>query len=60
MAKVPDYIQVSPLTLVCPRCKMKPGKACAKPFDDDIEVVHIPRIAAAAAMDAKAKKARKK
>jgi hypothetical protein len=36
------------------------GKSMAKPFDDDIEGVHVERIATAAAMDAKAKTARKK
>lgn len=50
----PEYIDVSPMTLTCPRCKAKPGKACLK-LKDDIELIHLERIEAAAAMDRAAK-----
>jgi hypothetical protein len=59
MAKLPKYIAVSPITLVCPRCKAKPGKVC-EIFDGQIESVHIERIKAAVAMDVAVKKARRR
>jgi hypothetical protein len=59
VTKLPDYIAVSPISLVCPRCKAKPGKVCHM-LDGAVELVHIERIKAAAAMDVRAKKAREK
>jgi hypothetical protein len=56
---LPKYIAVSPITLACLRCKVKSGKACDL-LDGEVEVVHIERIAAAAAMDREARKARNK
>ncbi len=47
MARIPETIPVSPMSLVCPRCKTKPDIACTV-LKDDIEMVHIERIEAAA------------
>jgi hypothetical protein len=58
MAKLPDYIPISPVTLVCPRCKAKPGRACDL-LDGEVEIVHIERIAAAAKGDVAAKRVQK-
>jgi hypothetical protein len=57
MAKLPEYIEVSPLTLACSRCGAKPGMACGK-IDDVFDLIHVERIAAAAALDVKARKLR--
>jgi len=57
--KLPEYIAVSPISLSCPLCKVKPGKACDL-FAGEVEIVHVERIAAATAMDVAAKKARNK
>jgi hypothetical protein len=56
MSRFPEYIAVSPVTLTCSRCGAKAGKACDM-LADEIEIVHIERIAAAAATDVAAKKA---
>ena len=50
----PDYIEVSPKTLTCPRCKAEPGEACVK-LKNMIELIHLERIEAAAAIDRAAK-----
>ena len=55
MAKLPGFLKINPLTLNCPRCSAKPGKACDK-LHDALEGVHVERIALAAAKDIKAKK----
>lgn len=57
MAKFSEYIAVSPINLTCPRRKMKPGKACDL-LAGEVEIVHVERIAAAAAIDVKARKLR--
>jgi hypothetical protein len=54
---LPDYIPISPMTLTCPRCKAAPGVACQK-LRDEVELIHIERIEAAAEKDLAAKKAR--
>jgi hypothetical protein len=58
MARFPVYIAVSPATLRCSRCGAKAGKACDISVGE-VVIIHIERIAAAAAMDVAAKKARK-
>ena len=54
MTKIP-YIPISPVTLVCPQCGAKAGKAC-KMLRGEIELIHVERIFAAAASDIVAKK----
>jgi hypothetical protein len=62
LEKLPPYIAISPVTLACPRCGAAPGRVCeildGRIFDGKVEVVHVERIKAAAAMDSAAKKAR--
>jgi hypothetical protein len=55
LTKPPEYINISPVTLVCPRCNAEPGEACDVLLNDGLELVHIARIKWAAAMDAAAK-----
>jgi len=57
--KTSEYLPISPIALNCPRCKAKPGKACHK-LNDELDVVHVERIALAAAEDVKPQKAREK
>jgi hypothetical protein len=45
---IPDVLPTSPLTLVCPLCKAKPGRDCAT-SSGGLSVVHVKRIKAAAA-----------
>jgi hypothetical protein len=53
--KLPDPLPVSPLTILCPYCAAKPGRVCATAVGGKLEIVHVARLEAAAAMDAKAK-----
>jgi hypothetical protein len=55
MAKLPEHIATSPMTLACPRCHAIAGKAC-EAVARGFEVVHVERIAAAAAKDVAAKR----
>jgi len=48
MAKIPEDLPISPITLACPRCGAKPGQACQG--IDGLEMIHLERIEAAAAM----------
>jgi hypothetical protein len=57
--KVHEFLPISPITLNCPCCKAKSGVACDTP-KGEVEVIHLERIEAAAAMDAAAKKTRNK
>jgi hypothetical protein len=50
MVDIPKVLPVSPISLVCPFCKAKPGEDCIK-LSDGIAVLHIQRIQAAAAQD---------
>jgi hypothetical protein len=45
-----EHIAVSPMTLTCPRCGAEAGEVCEL-FDGEVEIVHVARIAAAAARD---------
>jgi hypothetical protein len=56
MPRLPDHIAISPVTVLCPRCKAEPGKVC-EIFDGEVEIVHLERIKAALEMDATARKA---
>jgi hypothetical protein len=49
-------VQVSPMTLVCPKCGAKPGYACATASGGTLEIIHVTRIKVAAAKDATMKK----
>ena len=60
VATLPDSLPISPLTLLCPACKAKPGKECQTSSGASLVIVHVARIAAAANLDDIAKKARKK
>jgi hypothetical protein len=53
----PEYFDVSPKTLTCPRCKAEPGEACVK-LKNMIELIHLERIEAAAAIERAAKRRR--
>lgn len=59
MAKieVPEVLPTSPLSLACPFCKAKPGKDCTT-SKGGFAAVHVARVAAAAAVDAKNRKSR--
>jgi hypothetical protein len=48
MPKLPKHAATSPMTLTCPRCHAVAGKVC-EVVAEDLEVVHMERIAAAAA-----------
>jgi len=50
-ADVPEYIPISPLTLVCQLCHAKPGKACGTSPGVQLEFVHVARIKAAGKLD---------
>lgn len=47
---VPDPLPTSPLSIGCPLCKADPGQDCTAPADE-IPLIHIQRIKAAATMD---------
>jgi hypothetical protein len=55
--RIPEYINVSPIALVCPYCKTKIGEPCMR-VADELELVHLQRIEAAAEKDREAKKSR--
>jgi hypothetical protein len=55
MPDVPEHVTISPMTVACPRCKAGPGKVCEVLLDRDLEIIHVERIMAAAAMDVAAK-----
>jgi hypothetical protein len=57
---IPEYLPVSPISIVCSLCNAKPNKACATSSGGYLEVVHVARIKAAAKTDVAARKARKK
>jgi hypothetical protein len=59
MAKQPEFIPISPMTLVCPNCGVKAGQACTM-LRGEVELIHVERIRAAAKKDLAAKKARRK
>ncbi len=55
MAKLPEYIKISPLALVCPRCHAAARQVCDL-LDGEVELVHVERIAAAATKDVAARR----
>jgi hypothetical protein len=55
MKKTSEYVAVSPVTLVRPRCKAKPRIACDM-LDEVVELIHRERIEAAVTLDQAAKK----
>ena len=50
-----DYVAISPITLLCPRCHAQPGAVCEVLADEALEIVHVERIKLALATDAAAK-----
>ena len=56
---VPEFLPISPVTLVCPECHAKPGKDCVILPGGFVGIVHVSRIKAAAKLD-HAKNARRK
>ena len=58
MAKddMPKHLAISPITLVCELCGAKANKACESSSGGKLELVHVARIKAAAALDLAAKK----
>ncbi len=59
MAKRPEYIAISPTTLVPPKCSTKAGQACTV-LRGEVELLHVERVRAAAQEDVAAKKAQRK
>ena len=55
--KLPGVLRISPLTIACPYCAAKPRRACGTASGGRIEIVHVARLKAAAAMEAAAKEA---
>jgi hypothetical protein len=53
--ELPEYVAISPIALVCPRCKAEPGDVCEVLFGEGLEIVHVERIKLALAMDVSAK-----
>jgi hypothetical protein len=53
--KLPEYVAISPITLLCPKCKTEPGKPCVVLVDEGLEAVHVERIKAAVVLDIVAK-----
>jgi len=51
VGKLPEYISISPITIVCPKCKAPSGDVCEVLLGGGLETVHVERIKAAAAMD---------
>ncbi len=63
--KLPVTLLISPMTLVCPLCRAKPGRDCATVSGIPLPIVHVSRIraariTAAAIKDATATKRRAK
>jgi hypothetical protein len=48
---IPEKLPTSPLSIFCPYCGAKPGEDCES-VTEVVGVVHLSRIAAAAAIDA--------
>jgi hypothetical protein len=46
-------VATSPIALLCPRCHAEPGEVCEVLLNEGLEIVHIERIQAALALDAK-------
>jgi hypothetical protein len=46
--KIPERLPISPMTLVCPFCKAKPADDCVSATGNNLALVHVARIAAAA------------
>jgi hypothetical protein len=55
---IPDKLPTSPLSLVCPLCGAEPDQDCIK-ISHNLSIIHVPRIAAAALVDNKAKRKRR-
>jgi hypothetical protein len=51
MDKLPEYVAISPITLVWPRSQAKPGDVCEVTLGEGLEIVHVERIKTAAAVD---------
>lgn len=51
MERPPDYTPTSPMSLECPLCKVEAGTVCDVLPSRGIEIVHLERIKAAAAID---------
>ena len=58
--EIPEYLPISPMTLVCPLCNAKPNVVCETAAGGELELVHVARIKAAAKLDVAARKAKKK
>jgi hypothetical protein len=52
--RFPERTAISPMTLTCPCCGAKAGQVCGI-FHGDLELVHVERMEAAAAMDTAAR-----
>jgi hypothetical protein len=60
MAKLPEHITISPMTLRCPHCNAEPGEVCEVLPNEGLEIVHVERIEVALALDVAAKAQREK
>jgi hypothetical protein len=55
MEELPEYVAISPISIVCPRCHAEPGYVCEILFGEGVEIVHVERIKLALAMDVSAR-----
>jgi hypothetical protein len=53
--KPTEYVAISPMSVVCSRCRAQPGDACEAPVRGGLAIVHVERIKLALAMDVSAK-----
>jgi hypothetical protein len=60
VAKIPELLLISPLTLICPFCGVKSDTVCETASGGKLEIVHVARIEAAAKLDRAARKAQPK
>jgi hypothetical protein len=54
LAKLPERVKINPMTLVCPRCHAISRQAC-NVLAGELDLVHVERIAAAAAKTVEAR-----
>jgi len=52
--ELPEYVAVSPVAIICPRCHAEPGDVCELLLGEGLEIVHVERISLALEMDVSA------
>jgi len=53
--KPTEYLAISPMSVVCSRCRAQPGDGCEAPVRGGLAIVHVERIKLALAMDMSAR-----